>query len=57
MFGNLICRCIVRHDLDVCKHTSYNSTQEMFLSHVGIANSFCEEKETIQKPFFVSKNK
>ena len=34
---------IVRKDLEVVKHTSYNSTQEMFLAQVGIQNSFSEE--------------
>ena len=26
----------------------------MFLTQVGIANSFSEERESLQKPFFVS---
>ena len=45
---------IVRKDLEVVKHTSYNSTQEMFLAQVGIQNSFSEDQEGSQVPFFVS---
>lgn len=45
---------IVRKDLEVVKHTSYNSTQEMFLTQVGIQNSFSEDQEGCQVPFFVS---
>jgi len=44
----------VRRDLEVVRHTSFNTTQEMFLAQVGIANSFSEERESLQKPFFVS---
>jgi hypothetical protein len=36
---------LVRKDLEVVKHTSYNSTQEMFLAQVGIQNSFSEDQE------------
>ena len=36
---------VVRKDLEVVKHTSYNSTQEMFLAQVGIQNSFSEDQE------------
>ena len=46
--------CLVRKDLEVVRHTSYNSTQEMFLAQVGIQNSFSEDHEGSQKPFFVS---
>ena len=46
--------CVVRKDLEVVKYTSYNSTQEMFLAQVGIQNSFSEDQEGCQVPFFVS---
>ena len=47
---------VVRKDLDFVRHTAYSSTQEIFLAQVGIQNSFSEEKEGHQKPFFVSDN-
>ena len=46
----------VRKDLDVMKgsthRSAYNSTQEMFLTQVGIQNSYSEETEAVQRPFF-----
>lgn len=45
---------IVRRDLEVVKDSAYSSTQEMFLSHVGIQNSFVEDNEMLTVPFFVS---
>ena len=45
---------LVRRDLEIAKQSAYNSTQEMFLSQVGIQNSFVEDNEMITKPFFVS---
>lgn len=32
----------------------YNTTQELFLSKVGIANSYSEDMEELVEPFFVS---
>ena len=54
-FSFFPCVSIVRKDLEVVKHTSYNSTQEMFLAQVGIQNSFSEDQEGSQVPFFVSR--
>ena len=45
---------IVRKDLDVVSQSSFSSTQEMFLAHVGIQNSFVEDNEMLTEPFFVS---
>jgi len=42
---------LVRHDIDIGK---YNTTQELFLSKVGIANSYSEDNKTLVDPFFVS---
>ena len=44
----------VRHDLDAINQASNTTTEEMFLSQVGIQNSFSEDTITIAKPFFVS---
>ena len=44
-FFFLLAIYLVRKDLEVVKHTSYNSTQEMFLAQVGIQNSFSEDQE------------
>jgi len=44
---------VVRKDLELSGHSSYNTTQEMFLSHVGIQNSFVEDNEMLTIPFFV----
>jgi len=40
----------VRMDIDIGK---YNTTQEIFLKHVGISNSYAEDNEKLPKPFFV----
>ncbi len=45
---------IVRKDLDIVSKSSFSSTQEMFLAHVGIQNSFVEDNEMLTEPFFVS---
>jgi hypothetical protein len=45
---------LVRRDLDNVNQNANNCTQEMFLSHVGIQNSFVEDNEMLTVPFFVS---
>ena len=45
---------IVRKDLDIVSQSSFSSTQEMFLAHVGIQNTFVEDNEMLTEPFFVS---
>ena len=51
------CKCIsyltydiVRHDINIGK---YNTTLEVFLSKVGISNTYSEDNTKLVEPFFV----
>jgi len=43
--GDTILHKDFRRDLDIVAQSAYASTQQMFLTHVGIQNSFVEDNE------------